>query len=119
MSDSAVILVGRCAHGGAEGQKPAAVPATRQWPEVGRTAMCHRKGCAPLPAKVVAVVPDPGPHPKVVLVVFGISITQPATVLPAMPLFDPLGGRTPPGDPEVWAEWMPFQADQHAKRAAG
>jgi hypothetical protein len=101
-----------------DAQPPAPVHPTRQWPTVGRTVLCFRTGGSPgegpLPATVVRVVPDPGPHPVVQLVAFGVSPDRPAVVLPPMPLFDPLGGRTPPGHPPAWAEWVPPSAGPNA-----
>ena len=54
-------------------------------------------------------------HPTVTVVALGDDDRVPfaMSVLREVPLFDPLGGRQPVGCAR-WAEWMPYQRDQHA-----
>ena len=96
------------------------IPATRQWPETGRTLLLHstRFTGGPIPAKVIRVVPSAGRHPVVNVHYFGDGrggAPVGCGVAYEVALFDPLGGRVPALE-DTWCEWMTFQAEQHAAR---
>lgn len=96
------------------------IPRTAQEPTCGRIVHVYSaqwKG--PLPGTVVRATGDTDGHPAVTLKVSGDSMVDgfAERTLRRVPVLDPMGGKV--AKTEFWAEWMPFQAAQHAKQKVG